>query len=370
LVDNTTKSEAKKELHYHYLNEEWLEKKPIHGSTSTRKDAIDVEYPALHPISTKWNNICSIHSLMPEEFVTRVTSVYDQNSITLYDVLQGLREGNNIKKTDENQMSIAQFLLNPDYPKKLEEEFWHLKGTLDPPRELSLPYSEVRKQALVSRVCSIYPLLDPDNAVYKVMRGIYNDDRLQKIMHQSDMYGTIYRLEEGKGILRYPFAIEFLVIPYKTSALNDDTTGEPIDRSSIFIGSVNYSFSPRSNEFEGYFQWYDKDGHPMTSTSMTDILSALRFRFYDHSDSKTKIPSVIIVNIVSPRVDYHGHDKSRIDTHAFSETIIEAAKKIAGSVQTFRGAGFIFTKERHHDIIPENKSKVTPESLVEKLLKK
>ena len=80
-----------------------------------------------HPISAKWNNKCSIHSLMPEEFVTRVTSIYDQKTITLYDALQGLREGNNIKKTDENQISIAKFLLNPDYPKKLEEEFWRLK---------------------------------------------------------------------------------------------------------------------------------------------------------------------------------------------------------------------------------------------------
>jgi len=36
----------------------------------------------------------------------------------------------------------------------------------------------------------------------------------------------------------------------------------------------------------------------------------------------------------------------------------------------FRAAGFIFTKEWHHDTIPQDKSKVTPESLVEKLLKK
>ncbi|MFZ0510287.1 MAG: hypothetical protein WAM14_01665 [Candidatus Nitrosopolaris sp.] len=104
--------------------------------------------------------------------------------------------------------------------------------------------------------------------------------------------------------------------------------------------------------------------------SMTDILTVLGFRFYDYSDSKIKIPSVIIVNIVSARVDYHGHDKSRIDTHGFSDIIIEASKKIADSVQTFRAAGFIFTKERYHDTIPENKSRVTPESLVEKLLKK
>ena len=68
----------------------------------------------------------------------------------MYDVLQRLREGNNIKKTDENQMSIAQFLLNPNYPKKLEETFWHLKNLLAPPKELSLPYNDnkVRKLGL------------------------------------------------------------------------------------------------------------------------------------------------------------------------------------------------------------------------------
>ena len=362
MLDNSTKPEAQEEVQYHHVNHR-LEEKPIQAFTPTRKVAIN----ALHPISTKWNNKCSIHSLMPEEFVTRVTSVYDQKSITLYDALQGLREGNNIKKPDENQISIAKLLSNPDYPKKLEEEFWHSKCTLDPPKELSLPYSDnkVRKQVLVSRICSIYPLLDPEKAVYKVMRGIYNDDKLRKVMHQSDKYGTTYTLEKDKGILRYPFAIEILVVPYKTSALNDNTTGEPIDRSTKFIGSVNYSFSPRSNEFEGDYQWCDKHDYPMTSTSMTDILKALGFRFYDYSDSKIKIPSVIIVNIISPRVDYHGHDKSRIDTHAFSETIIEASKKIDDSVQTFRAAGFKFHKERYHDTIPENKKlKKKPEDIV------
>jgi hypothetical protein len=357
LIDNSTeKPEATEEEHYHYTGGS-LEEKPMQCSPTTRNAPINIEYPALHPISTRWNNICSIHSLMPEEFVTMITGVYDQESITVYDAIQKLREGNNTKKTDDNQISIAKFLSNPDYPKKLEEEFRHLKGTLDPPRILSLPYSDnkIRKQALVSRVCSIYPLLEPEKAVYKVMRGTYNDDKLRKVMHQSDKYGTTYTLEEGKDILRYPFAIEYVVVPYKTSSLNDETTGEPIERSSKFIGSVNYSFSPRSNEFEGDYQWDDKDGHPIRSTSLTHILSALHFRFYDYSDSKIKIPSVIIVNIVSPRVDYHGHDKSRIDTHAFSETIIEASKKLADSVQTFRAAGFKFHKERHHDTIPENK---------------
>ncbi len=115
LVDNSTKPEAKEEVQYHYTYGKALEEKLILHSTPTRKAAINVEYPALHPISTKWNNMCSIHSLMPEEFTTMFTSVYDQESITVYDVLQRLREGNNIKKTDEIHISIAKLLLNPNY---------------------------------------------------------------------------------------------------------------------------------------------------------------------------------------------------------------------------------------------------------------
>ena len=373
LVDNSSDKPSDVQVEYVPSTrfENALEEKVVQTlSTPARKAAINMEYPALHPISTKWNNICSIHSLMPEEFITMITSVYDQESITLYDVLQRLREGNNMKKTDENQMSIAEFLSNPNYPKKLEQLFWNLKRVLrgHASKELSLPYSDnkQRKQALVSRVCNLYPLLDADKAVYKIIRGFCNNDKMKKVW---DPNHELCTCEKGKGILEYPFAIEFLVVPYKTSSLSDEE-GNSIDRASKFIGSVNYSLSPRSNEFDGDYQWYDKHGYEMMSTSMKGILEKYGFAFYEYSDSKVKIPSIILVNIVSPRVDYHGHDKSRIDTHAFSGMIIDAAKKISDSIQTFRAAGFIFTKERHHDTIPQDKSKVTPESLVEKLLKK
>lgn len=373
LVDNSSDKPSDVQVEYVPSTrfENALEEKVVQTlSTPARKAAINIEYPALHPISIKWNNICSIHSLMPEEFITMITMVYDQKSITLYDVLQRLREGNNMKKTDENQMSIAEFLSNPNYPKKLEQLFWNLKRVLGghAPKELSLPYSDnkQRKQALVSRVCNLYPLLDADKAVYKIIRGFYNDDKMKKVW---DPNHELYTSEKGKEILEDPFAVEFLVVPYKTSSLSDEE-GNSIDRASKFIGSVNYSLSPRSNEFDGDYQWYDKHGYSMISTSMKCILEQYGFAFYEYSDSKVKIPSIIIVNIVSPRVDYHGHDKSRIDTHAFSEMIIDAAKKISDSIQTFHAAGFIFTKERHHDTILQNKSKVTPESLVEKLLKK
>jgi hypothetical protein len=375
LVDNSTDKPSEEEPQEAAIDSPTARKKLQERlvqvlSSPARKAAIKIEYPALHPISTNWNNVSSMHSLLPDEFVTSVTSVYDQESTALYDVLHKSREGSNMKKTDENQISIAQFLSNSDYPKKLEEFYHGLKGTLGPPKELSLPYTnnKERKTALISRVCNLYPnLLAADKAFYKVFRGFYDDKKSKKIWSKAESWGKLvdsYTIKHGDGILQYPFAIEVLAIPYKTTILNDE------DKASEFIGSINYSLSPRSNEFDGDYEWYDKHGYPMSSTSMKHILKDLGFHFYDYSDSKAKIPSIIIVNIVSPRVDYHGYDKSRIDTHAFSETIIEAAKKISDTIQTFRAAGFVFHKERQHDKIPENKAKVTPESLVEVLLRK
>jgi hypothetical protein len=78
------------------------------------------------------------------------------------------------------------------------------------------------------------------------------------------------------------------------------------------------------------------------AASMKDILQALGSVSQSTLPPRTKIPSIILVNIICHRVDYHGHDKSRIVTGPFSDTIIKAARKIAESVKTFQGEGFIF----------------------------
>ena len=137
--------------------------------------------------------------------------------------------------------------------------------------------------------------------------------------------------------------IEFLVAPYS----NDSLEGKNLEthRASRFIGSVNYSLPPRSNEFEGDYRWFDERkqfSFTRHAASMKDILQALGFSFSEYSAPRTKIPSIILVNIICHRVDYHGHDKSRIVTGPFSDTIIKAARKIAESVKTFQGEGFIF----------------------------
>jgi hypothetical protein len=62
-----------------------------------------IEYPAHHAISAKWNSANSVWCYYPEEFSECFTSIDDDESITVYDVLRTLREGNTLKKTDINQ---------------------------------------------------------------------------------------------------------------------------------------------------------------------------------------------------------------------------------------------------------------------------
>jgi hypothetical protein len=56
--------------------------------TTNRPQGRKIEYPALRPISTKWNNTSSVHSYMFEEFITRITNDHDQQSTSVYDVLK------------------------------------------------------------------------------------------------------------------------------------------------------------------------------------------------------------------------------------------------------------------------------------------
>ena len=143
-----------------------------------------------------------------------------------------------------------------DYHTRLEKIFWDMRESLPYPKKLSLPYEhEPRKDILTSRLCSLYPLLDPTKAAYKIIHGNYDDHKM----------------------LQYPLAIESLAVPYR----NDSLVGN-IHRGSRFIGSVNYSLSPKSNEFEGDYSWFDKKREfTQYAYSMKDILQTLGFRPQD-----------------------------------------------------------------------------------------
>jgi hypothetical protein len=74
---------------------------------------VEIDAPALHSVSTTWNNNSSIHSYTPEEFTTFLSTVHDKENTTVYDVLRTFKEGTQIPKTPDTAISVAQLMNHP-----------------------------------------------------------------------------------------------------------------------------------------------------------------------------------------------------------------------------------------------------------------
>jgi hypothetical protein len=310
---------------------------------------IKIEYPALHPISTKWRNIASIHSYRPTEFITFIESVADKENTSVDDRLRQLVEVTQMKKNTANEISIAQLLADPDKDKKLEKLFYEIKASKTSPEKLSLPFTidDKRKEALVRRIARLYEgKLDTKKAVYKAIPDRYKDDAIA-----------------------FPYLFEIIAIPYSNDAIkkNEDWC------KTEFKGSVNYSVSSRGNNFEGEYKWDDpKKTTEFKKPSASDIMSILKvynFYFYQYSDARAKLPCVIFANLVTPRVDYHGKDKSRIDTRPFTKTIINACRRTVEDIQTFKAAGWKFHTKSSLSFTPIRETEVSIEDVIEETLK-
>jgi hypothetical protein len=328
---------------------EWVSEVAKAITAPARKAAIIIEYPALHPIAERWNNKASVHSYKPGEFTTFIESVFDKADVPVYERINQLTEGTNMKKIPDLEISIADLIADGNKVKKVEKLFWQLRSVLSPPGKLSLPYAtgEKRKAALVKRIARLHDgRLDTKAAVYKSVDGFYKDD-----------------------IVAYPYVLEIIAIPYNDKSIDNNEDWLKSD----FKGIVNYSVSPRDNMFEGQYKWDDPKkttefSNPSAYTPR-DILEVYGFKFYKHSDAKTKLPCVIFANLITPRVDYHGADKSRIDTTPFRHTVIRACKRIADNTKTFKAAGYTFETKYSRSFTPVKEKTKTVDDVMTELLK-
>jgi hypothetical protein len=297
---------------------------------------VRIDFPALHPISAeKWNKTDSIHSYKPEEFARRVLNLRNREK-PVYEVLHRIREGTNIKRTEDHKISVGRLVSLPkeDLGKMMKTYYVQLKDALSPPTKISLPHhtnnKKRRMNILKSRVASLYDIDNDKQAAYKSVHGYYND-----------------------SIIQYPFFIEIFAIPFK----------HPDKAKTVFVGAVNYSISPKENGtiFEGKYPWFDeKDRYHYTE----DILGVLREHKFCLEYNQAKLPCIIIANLVTPKRDPQGQDKSRIDTRPFTKAIIELVGKMAAGIQTYHAAGWKFRDQfdrstaKKHDINIGKKTKV------------
>lgn len=290
------------------------------------KARISIDFPAIHPITAEqWNKADSIHSYKAEEFSRRLLNVQERWR-TVYDILRRYREGTNIKRTKDNELTVEDLVSLPkdELSKKMKNYYDLLKSALPPPTKISLPHSPNRKHrmnTLKARVATLYDVDHEKDAVYKVVDGRYSD-----------------------GIIHYPFLFELFAIPFK----------HPDKAKTVFIGAVNYSISPKENGnlFEGEYLWRDERFGYHVAKDIVGILEEHKF-YLLHNQGK--LPCLVIANLVTPRRDPHGQDKSRIDTKPFAATIIDAVHKMASGIQTYYAAGWKFrdafdrsTVKKHH----------------------
>lgn len=275
-------------------------------STSQPKGKRTIEIPSLSSIATtkEWSNADSIHSYSPAEFTSRITNVHHKQKTITYDLLRSFREGTNLKKNVKTERSIADLVFDPNRYTEIEDLYNELKDALPPQRKLSVPYTTNRKdrvKALAPRIAKLYRIDKTKEPSYRIEWGCYDD-----------------------GIVKYSFAFELIGIPF----------ANPIEAKTKFIGAVNYSISPNGIKFEGE---YHSDGH--VDKNADELLRT--FGFHKYSAKRSKLPCLVIGNLITPRRDPHGYDKSRIDTRPFEQTIVTTIKKMAADIPTLRAAGYI-----------------------------
>jgi hypothetical protein len=122
------------------------------------------------------------------------------------------------------------------------------------------------------------------------------------------------------------------------------TVADPIHAKNgiVYFGAVNYSMPTRNQGiiFEGEY-------HRLVSDWIQprNVLQVLQhYKFNDDAEDSSKVPCIIIANLVTPRRDPHGQDKSRIDTTPFLETIVKAISRLSGEIKSYRGEGIYFSR--------------------------
>jgi hypothetical protein len=259
-----------------------------------------LNFPRVQPIVTKWTNQTSIYYYTLSEFENFIFGLENADASS-YDVIKKIfREGSNIKKEKVAQMTVGQLKQSPLHINKLYNDLRNTMKPLATPSKLSLPFDvnkKVRIEAIKKRLQQQNRLSESSKIKYNSKFGIY---------HSSTT-----------GI-RFPFLYEIAVIQSdKLCTLK-------------FIDTLNCSVAPNSYSFligsdEHTFRWKTASNSIRSAGTIFDIL---RHHGYSYDEDSCKKPnSIILVNLISPRIDYKNYGKSNINLVPFAEVIADTTAK-------------------------------------------
>ncbi len=249
-----------------------------------------IKFPQLQQINSKWKNYTSIYYYSRNQFHEFILGL-DNNDLVVYDVLyRTFREASNMPRSQTTQMTVGQLKHSTDNIDSLYDE---LRNSMSPPATLALPFDttkKVRAKALEQRILDAYGTFK--EMKYKSATGYYSD---------------------GAG-MQTPFYFEIAIF-HDVEALQNN--------SLVFKQAINGSAIPNTawTPFSGCkFEWTTKGSkNKYISNSIYDIFAHFG---YAYSKDKCRKPhSLIIANLVCPKIDYQSYGKSRINFSPFADEV-------------------------------------------------
>jgi hypothetical protein len=258
----------------------------------SNQEEIFLEFPQLQTINPKWKNHSSIHYYERKQFHDFILGLENNDSI-IYSVLyKTFREASNMRKTELTQITVGQLKHSPSYIDRLYDE---LRKSMSAPTSLALPFDitkkDARAQALKQRVKQRY--------------GHFSE------MKYRSATGTF--VQSGSDQSQFPFFFEIAIF-HDVQFLRSNLA---------FTQALNCSAIPNTSwiVFGGdEFEWQTAGSkYVYTSNTIQDIF---RHYGYSHDNKKCKKPrSLIIANLISPKIDYQSYGKSRIDFRPFADVV-------------------------------------------------
>jgi hypothetical protein len=249
-------------------------------------------FPATQPLINAGKNLSSPHFYDLSEFRQFIYELNAKDQ-TFYDIaLKTFRGANNLPRNDLTLTTIGQLKKSPEMIQKIFNIIQEKMPSISP--EIGLPSmiplntsKKFRKTALQNRLAKIG--ISCDHIKYKQDYGYYKSDN---------------------GVVKYPYFFETFIGHAENGVINNLKVVQSINckvSNNILVYGGPYSYETSSNKWR------------YTANSIFDIFEHYG---YSYSEKKCKKPNnIILINLISPRIKYQSHGKSRIDHTPYAKVI-------------------------------------------------
>lgn len=264
-------------------------------------------YLATQRIKNNWRNKESIYSYTLSElddYIQSTDKSHDNQNVYDNFLYTNFREGTNLSKKDDKILKNLTFADLKYDVSKIEYIMQKMKDAMRPIKKqssslikLDLPFdTESREQALKRRLEDVYLTED---FIYRRFDNEYYED--------------------SNPDIQFPYKLEVIIA--KSPILDENLL--------TLIESINFSTSLHNDSFFG------GDDHIFHTkqyrhNTLSSILSECGYSILNKSEHK-KPYNLVIVNLISPRIDYNGLNKSKINIVPFVETFSKKLYKFCKS---------------------------------------